>query len=92
MRIPQVRPGRVRETQPPIQVVAYFYNSAPANLVLQILTALGVPCDRLGVTPPERIDGGQGMVLAIPCADEKIAAQVESICREQGAEIHRQRR
>ena len=92
MKSPQVRPGRVRDIETPIQVVAFFYNSAPANMVLQILTTLGVPCDRLGVTPPERIEGGQGMVLSIACADEKMAAQVETICREQGAEIHRQRR
>jgi hypothetical protein len=92
MKSPQVRPGRVRDIETPIQVVAFFYNSAPGNLVVQILTALGVPSDRLGVTPPERIDGGQGMVLSIACADEKLAAQVETICREQGAEIHRQRR
>ena len=36
-----------------------------------ILTAIGIPSDRLGVTPPEQIEGGQGMVLSIGCPDEK---------------------
>jgi len=74
-----------------LRVVAYFYNSAQANLVIQILLQLGVPNDRLGVTPPEQIEGGQGMILSIACPDEKILVKVESICRQQGAEIHRQR-
>ena len=38
-----------------------------------------------------RFAGGQGMVLSIACPDEKILAQVESICRSQGGRIHRQR-
>ena len=32
---------------------------------------IGIPNDRLGVTPPEQIEGGQGMVLSIGCPDEK---------------------
>jgi hypothetical protein len=32
------------------------------------------------------------MILSIACPDEPMAAQVEKICREQGAQIHRQRR
>jgi hypothetical protein len=92
MELPQIRPGRVGPTEPPLRVVAFFYNSAQGNSAIQLLTALGVPNDRLGVTPPERIETGQGMVLAIACTDEKMAGQVESICRQQGADIHRQRR
>lgn len=91
MEMPQVRPGRVSHTEPMPRVVAFFYNSAQANLVIQILLALGIPSDRLGVTPPEQIETGQGMVLSIGCPDEKTIARVEAICREQGADIHRQR-
>jgi hypothetical protein len=92
MEMPQVRAGLVSTASPFRRVVAYFYNSAQANLAIQILTALGVPNDRLGVTPPERIETGQGMVLSIPCTDETMVARVEALCRQQGAEIHRQRR
>jgi hypothetical protein len=92
MEMPQIRPGRVSTPETPIRVVAFFYNSAPANSAIQLLTALGVPNDALGVTPPERIETGQGMVLAIACRDETMAAQVEAVCRQQGADVHRQRR
>jgi hypothetical protein len=92
METPQIRPGLVQEHESMPRVVAYFYNSAQGNLVIQILMQLGVPNDRLGVTPPEQIEGGQGMVLSIACPDEKIRAKVESICRQQGAAIHRARR
>ena len=92
METPQIRSGMVQQhTERLPRVVAYFYNSAQANLVIQILMQLGVPNDRLGITPPEQIEGGQGMVLSIACPDEKSLAKVESICRQQGAEIHRQR-
>ena len=92
MEIPQIRPGRVGETEPALRVVAFFYNSAQGNFAIQLLTALGVPNDQLGVTPPERIETGQGMVLSIACDDEKMAGRVETVCRQQGADIHRQRR
>lgn len=92
MEIPQIRPGKVSEqTKPMPRVVAFFHNSAQGNLVIQLLTALGVPNDRLGVTPPEQIETGQGMVLSIACSDEKTVARVEAICRQQGANLHRQR-
>lgn len=91
MEIPQVRPGKVNHTEPMPRVVAFFYNTAQGNLVIQLVSALGVPIDRLGVTPPEQIETRQGMILSIPCPDEKTKARVEAICREQGAEIHRQR-
>jgi hypothetical protein len=92
MEMPQIRAGRVSATEAPIRVVAFFYNSAPGNSTIQLLTKLGIPSDSLGITPPERIETGQGMVLSIACRDEAMAAQVEKVCREQGAEIHRQRR
>jgi hypothetical protein len=73
------------------RVVVFFPNSAPGNLAIQLLTQIGIPNDRLGVTPPEQIEGGQGMVLSIGCPDDKMIKQVESICRAQGGRIHRQR-
>jgi hypothetical protein len=92
METPQVRSGLVKSTESMPRVVAFFYNSAQGNLVIQILMQIGVPNDRLGVTPPEQIEGGQGMILSIACPDDATLAKVESICRQQGAEIHRQRR
>ena len=92
METPQIRPGLVEKAESMPRVIAYFWNSAQGNLVIQILMQLGVPNDRLGVTPPEQIEGGQGMILSIACPDPKTLAKVESICREQGAAIHRQRR
>jgi hypothetical protein len=92
MEMPQVRPGKVSHTEPSPRVVAYFYNSAQGNLAIQLLTALGIPNDRLGVTTPERIETGQGMLLSIACPDESQIARVEAICRQQGGDVHRQRR
>jgi len=92
METPQIRPGAVKNTGPMPRVVAFFYNSAQGNSAVQVLIGLGVPGDRLGVTPPERIEGGQGMVLSIGCPDEALIRRVEAVCRSHGAEIHRQRR
>jgi hypothetical protein len=92
MELPQIRPGRVGPAESPLRVVAFFYNSAQGNSTIQLLTALGIPNDQLGVTPPERIETGQGMVISVACTDEKMAGQVEAVCRQQGADIHRQRR
>jgi hypothetical protein len=92
MEIPQIRPGKVSEqTRPMPRVVAFFHNSAQGNLAIQLLTAIGIPNDRLGVTPPEQIETGQGMVLSVACPDEKTVARVEALCREHGGNIHRQR-
>ena len=91
MEMPQVRPGQVSTAESLPRVVAFFYNSAQANLVIQLLTELGVPNDRLGITPPEGIETGQGMVLSIPCIDEGMVQRVEALCRQQGADIHRSR-
>jgi hypothetical protein len=92
MENPQIRPGLVKNTQPMPRVVAFFRNSAEGNSVIQILSALGIPGDRLGVTPPEQIEQGQGMLLSIGCPDEALVSRVETICRQHGAEIHRRRR
>jgi hypothetical protein len=91
MELPQVRPGVVREGEPTNRVLAYFYNAAHGNSAIQLLTTLGIPSDQLGVTPPERIEGGQGMVLSIPCPDEAMLLRVEKLCRSNGAQVHRQR-
>jgi hypothetical protein len=91
METPQVRPGLVKDSASTPRVVVFFPNSALGNLVIQLLTQIGIASDRLGVTPPERIEGGQGMVLSIACPDAKSLAQIESICRSQGGRIHRQR-
>jgi hypothetical protein len=90
MENPQVRPGVVKNQEAMTRVVAYFFNSAQGNSTIQLLTALGIPNDRLGVTPPERIPNGQGMILSIACPDDRAVRQVEDICRRQGAAIHRQ--
>jgi hypothetical protein len=92
MESPQIRPGLVSNTADMPRVVAFFRNSAEGNAAIQLLHMLGVPGDRLGVTPPERIEHGQGMVLDIACPDDALVAKVEDVCRKRGAEIHRRRR
>lgn len=92
MEVPQIRPGKVTNVDAMPRVVAYFHNSAQGNSAIQLLTALGVPNDRLGVTAPERIDGGQGMVLSISCPDAALLPRVESICKAQGANFETLRR
>lgn len=92
MEVPQIRPGKVENVTPMPRVVAYFYNAAQGNSAIQLVTALGVPNDRLGVTPPERIEGGQGMILSIACPDEATIARVGGICKAQGANFEVLRR
>jgi hypothetical protein len=92
MENPQIRPGLVTSSGDMPRVVAFFRNSAEANAAIQLLVALGVPADRLGVTPPEQIPHGQGMLLSIGCPEESLIPRVEAICRKHGAEIHRRRR
>jgi len=90
MEDPQIRPGVVDDEGPAMpRVVAFFQNSAPGNAAIQLVSMMGVPQDRLGVTPPEGIEGGQGMILSIACP-ESLRRRVESACRSLGAEIHRQ--
>lgn len=90
MDTPQVRPGLVKQAESMPRVVVFFPNSALGNLCIQLIMQIGVPNDRLGVTPPEQIEGGQGMVLSIACPDGASLARVEKICRSQGGRIHRQ--
>jgi hypothetical protein len=70
-------------------VVVFFHNAAEGNLAIQLVASLGVPSDRLGVTPPEGIEGGQGMVLSIACSESQRPG-VEATCRSLGGMIHRQ--
>ncbi len=92
MEVPQIRPGKVTNTGTMPRVVAYFFNSAQGNSAIQLLTTLGIPNDRLGVTTPERIEGGQGMMLSISCPDPSQVPKVEAICKSQGANFQVQRR
>ena len=92
METPQIRPGSVTSPETKLRVLAFFYNSAEANLAVQLLTGIGIPNDRLGVIPPDQIEGGQGMLLSVGCPDEAIQARAESLLRKLGGQIHRQRR
>ena len=92
MEAPQIRPGKVTNVESMPRVVAFFHNSAQGNSAIQLLTVLGVPNDRLGVTAPERIEGGQGMVLSIACPDAALIPKVEAICKAQGANFEVLRR
>ncbi len=91
MQTPQVRPGLVKAGERLPRVIAYFPNSSFANLAIQLLAQIGVPNDRLGVTPPEQIEGGQGILLSVACPDDTAISRVEAICRQHGAKIHRSR-
>ena len=84
METPQIRPGAVKSPESKLRVVAFFHNAAEGNLAIQLLTAIGIPNDRLGVTPPDQIEGGQGMILSIGCPDEKMLAKTEDLCRKPG--------
>ena len=88
---PYVRPGKVTSPEPAQRVVAVFRNAAQGNLVIQQMQVLGIPSDRLGVTPPDRMPEGQGMILSIPCPTDAVGMEVEKLCRQQGASIHHQR-
>jgi hypothetical protein len=91
MDMPHIRPGAVKSPESKLRVVAFFHNAAEGNLAIQLLTSLGTANDQLGVTPPDHIEGGQGMLLSIGCHDEKELTKVESLCRKLGGELHRQR-
>jgi hypothetical protein len=91
MEMPQIRPGAVKSPESRLRVVAFFHNAAEGNLAIQQLIKMGIPSDRLGVTPPEQIEGGQGMILSIGCPDEKALSRAEVLCRKLGGQLHRQR-
>ena len=78
METPRIRPGLVESSEPVPRVIAYFPSSSMGNMAIQLLVQLGVPSDRLGVTTPERIEGGQGMILSIPCIYPRLTANIES--------------
>jgi len=88
---PLVRPGTVDPSAPTPRVVARFPNAAEGNLAIQLLGQLGVPASKLGVTSPDRMPGQQGMILSIPCENAERVARVEALCRDLGADCHRQR-
>jgi hypothetical protein len=68
--------------------VARFRNAAQGNSVIQLLLTLGVRADELGVTGPDRMPEGQGMLVSIACgADATLRERVEAACRSQGAEV-----
>ncbi len=91
MEPPQIRAGRVEPIERVQRVIAFFPTTAMGNMAIQLLVQLGVPSDHLGVTPPEQIDGSQGLILSIPCVDPGLTAKIESTCRAYGARIHRQK-
>lgn len=92
MDTPQIRPGLVKNTDPMPRVIAFFRNSAAGNTAIQMLTMIGVPGDRLGVTTPDQIETNQGMLLSVGCPTTDLIPRVEAVCRQYGAEIHRTRR
>src|SRR5690606_21767735 len=67
-----------------LQLVVHFHDSAVANLAIQLLTGIGVPGDRLGVLPPEKVAGGRGMILVAGCPTAAIFAKAEAACRTLG--------
>ena len=88
MEAPTIRPGAINLDRVEPDLFAYFHNAAGANAAIQLLTALGVPDEQLAVTPPEEIDGGQGILLAMVCPDG-LRTRIEGVCRSYGAEVHR---
>ncbi|MFO0909626.1 MAG: hypothetical protein U0794_14930 [Isosphaeraceae bacterium] len=90
MENPQIRPGLVTPRGPMPRVIAFFPNAAEGNVSIQMLQAIGVPGDRIGVTTPDQMENGQGMVLSIGCPTPALVKQAEDLCRRHGAQIHRQ--
>ncbi|GIW88654.1 MAG: hypothetical protein KatS3mg108_2978 [Isosphaeraceae bacterium] len=91
MEMPQIRPGKVRGREPLPKVVAFFRDASLGNAAIQLAGQLGVPGDRIGVTPPERMPQQRGMIVVLGCPSEAILERVEAACRRLGGEIHRQR-
>ncbi len=91
MELPHVRPGKMTDSETMPKVVAFFRDASLGNTVIQLVAQLGVPSDRIGVTPPERMPKGRGMLASFGCPNDSIMEKVEILCRKQGAEIHRQR-
>lgn len=91
MEIPQIRSGAILSPETPLQLVVHFHDSASANLAIQLLAGIGVPGDRLGVLPPEKVEGGRGMILSVGCPTEAVRARAETVCRKLGGQVHRHR-
>jgi hypothetical protein len=91
MEMPQIRPGKVHGTEPMPKVVVFFRDASLGNTAIQLAAQLGVPGDRIGVTPPERMPRQRGMIVTLGCPSEAIMERVEAACRKLGGEIHRQR-
>lgn len=89
METPSIRPGKSLDSSPQSLLVAFFKSSAMGNSAIQLLGTMGVSGCRLGVTTPDEIPGGQGMLLSIGCSDESHAAKVEAACRDLGAIVRR---
>lgn len=88
MEAPTIRPGAtLREPTRP-DLFVFFHNAAAANAAIQLLTALGVADEQLGVTPPEQIDGSQGMLLSLVCPPG-LRVKIEAACRTFGGDVHR---
>ena len=88
MESPTIRPGFAAADPVEPNLFAFFHNAAGGNAAIQLLTAMGVADDQLGVTPPEKIEGGQGLLLAMACPPG-LRTRVEAACRTFGAEVHR---
>ena len=89
MEMPQIRPGKVEAERRGTRLVAFFASAAQGNAVIQLLPQMGVRSDGVGVSPPEWVEGAQGMVLVIACPEAALG-EVEALCRSRGASIHRQ--
>lgn len=88
MDTPTIRPGVTARPAAEPDLFAYFHSAASGNAAIQLLTALGVADDQLGVTPPELIDGGRGMLLSLVCPGD-LLVKVEDACRSFGGAVHR---
>ncbi|WP_337175917.1 hypothetical protein [Paludisphaera sp.] len=89
METPLIRPGAVQGPDSPLQLVVHFDDAAGGNLAVQMLHALGVPGDRVGVVDPDRMERRRGMILTVPCPDEATLDRAEDLCRKLGGRVHR---
>lgn len=88
MESPTIRPGATLGERVEPDLFAFFRDAAAGNAAIQLVTALGVAEERLGVTPPELIPGGHGLLLALACPPG-LRPRIEAACRTFGAELHR---
>ena len=72
METPTHSSAAIRSPETKLELFVYFYNAAEGNLAVQLLTGIGIPGDRVGVVPPEKLEGGQGMVLSVGCPTESL--------------------